>query len=105
MHAVDRLIADLPTGTQFWMIFCLRHVLPVDVVSYALGLVNGISFRVYTLASVLGVIWFSFVFAYAGEAFFTGDVFLMMELGLASLFVFGATWYIVRRKRRHTVAD
>ncbi len=50
----------------FWSVVILRMVVPVDILSYALGLFSVIGWKKYTLATALGVTPFAFVFAYAG---------------------------------------
>jgi len=48
----------------FWTIVLLRMIIPVDILSYALGLFADVSFRTYVLATFIGVSPFAFVFAY-----------------------------------------
>lgn len=56
----------LPARNIFWTVVILRMTVPVDVLSYALGLFSPIGWREYFLATLIGVTPFSFVFAYAG---------------------------------------
>lgn len=98
LEKIDAFVASVPERRQFWFILIVRHVLPVDVVSYALGLVPSIRFTTYFFASVLGVLWFSFAFAYVGEAFFTGSYFVLFEIVLASLGVLAIAWYVLQYK-------
>ena len=96
LSAVDTLIEKMPQRSHFWFIVLLRVTLPVDLVSYALGLVKNLSFASYIAATAVGVSWFSFAFAYLGDAFFTGDTIVFLELALASSMVFGTAWYLLR---------
>jgi uncharacterized membrane protein YdjX (TVP38/TMEM64 family) len=73
-------------GSGFWNVVFLRMILPVDVLSYALGLFSRIGFWTYALATFIGVIPFAFVFAYLGEVPYfyqviAGLVFLIVFLG------------------------
>ncbi len=97
---LDRLeaVAEKVTPrTQFWGIVLLRHLVPVDVLSYALGLIPSVSFGTYLAATVVGVTWFSFAFAYVGDALVTQNLYLLVTLGGASLAVFTIGWYLLRR--------
>jgi uncharacterized membrane protein YdjX (TVP38/TMEM64 family) len=96
LHKIDRLLQGMPERTHFWFIILLRLTLPVDLVSYALGLVKNLSFSSYIAATFVGVIWFSFAFAYLGDAFFEGNIIVFVELVLASCMVFGIAWYFLR---------
>tara|TARA_Y100000034_G_scaffold46233_1_gene56878 strand:- start:23698 stop:24315 length:618 start_codon:yes stop_codon:yes gene_type:complete len=57
----------IPDENIFWSIVFLRMILPVDLLSYALGIFSKISIRDYLLATIIGVAPFAFVFAYLGE--------------------------------------
>jgi uncharacterized membrane protein YdjX (TVP38/TMEM64 family) len=50
----------------FFTVVLLRMSVPVDVLSYALGLFSSMSAKTYLLATTIGVIPFAFVFAYTG---------------------------------------
>ncbi|MBT96749.1 MAG: VTT domain-containing protein [Candidatus Pacearchaeota archaeon] len=57
----------IPDENIFWSIVFLRMILPVDLLSYALGIFSKINTRDYLLATIIGVAPFAFVFAYLGE--------------------------------------
>ncbi len=76
-------------------------VIPVDVLSYVLGLVSTVSLFEYTYTTLIGVSWFSFVFAYSGDALSTRNYVLLGSIGVASVFILLiATRYIRGRMRR-----
>jgi len=56
----------VPEKNIFWSIVLLRMLIPVDVLSYVLGLFTKIAWRTYALASLIGIIPFAFIFAYIG---------------------------------------
>lgn len=56
----------IPTGNLFWSVVVLRMLVPVDLLSYALGLFTEMPRRRYMLATLIGVAPFGFVFAYVG---------------------------------------
>jgi len=66
LDAVDRLADKVPADLGFGGIVMLRLILPVDVVSFALGLVKRLTFRTYAAASLTGILPFAFVWSYAG---------------------------------------
>lgn len=55
----------LPRRRMFWSVVFLRMALPVDILSYALGLLSPMRFSSYLLATLIGVSPFSFIFSYA----------------------------------------
>jgi len=61
-HLEDRI----PKKHLFWTIVLLRMTVPVDVLSYALGLFSRMKSAPYFFATLIGVAPFAFVFAYAG---------------------------------------
>jgi len=66
LSAVDRLEQKIPKDIGFAGIIILRLILPVDVTSFALGLLKHLKFSTYTIASLIGIIPFAFVWSYAG---------------------------------------
>ncbi|PIQ75834.1 hypothetical protein COU78_00495 [Candidatus Peregrinibacteria bacterium CG10_big_fil_rev_8_21_14_0_10_49_24] len=66
LEIVDRLEQKIPKDIGFAGIVILRMILPVDVTSFALGLLKHLSFSTYAIASLIGIIPFAFVWSYAG---------------------------------------
>lgn len=89
---------DLETG--FMLIVVLRMLLPVDILSYALGLVSTVSLRIYVLATMIGIFWFSFAFAYGGKALVDHDYVLLSSIGVASVVILGFSWWYIRNGTR-----
>ncbi len=58
---------------EFLTVLLLRVMLPVDVISYAVGLFTVMRFKKYLLATVIGITPFSFIYSYGGEAILMGD--------------------------------
>ncbi len=100
LDTIGRLESTIPVHAHFALIVALRLVVPVDVLSYALGIFSTVSLSRYTLASFLGISWFSFIFAYMGDAFAHGKTVLLWVCGVASFFVvLTALWYLTRVKK------
>ena len=84
----------------FWMVF-LRMVLPVDVLSYALGFFSTVRFVPYTIATVIGVIPFSLIWSYGGHALIEKNYTMLAIAAVAGLALFGCALYIYSRHKRH----
>ncbi|HVL56508.1 MAG TPA: VTT domain-containing protein [Burkholderiaceae bacterium] len=72
LEAVDRLERKIPRDVGFGGIVILRMIFPVDVISFALGLLRELRFSTYAVASLIGILPFSFVWSYAGGELGTG---------------------------------
>ena len=77
-------------GNSFWSVVFLRMIVPVDVLSYGLGLFSRIDFWKYSLATFIGVIPFAFTFAYLGKMpyFYLLILGLGFLIGILSLLIF-----------------
>lgn len=65
LEKIQRIENIIPKSNIFVSILLLRMTLPVDVLSYALGLFSSVSFRLYFIATIIGVTPFAFFFSYA----------------------------------------
>jgi uncharacterized membrane protein YdjX (TVP38/TMEM64 family) len=76
-----------------WLIFFSRllPVLPFDVMSYGAGMVR-LSFRVYAIATLLGMIPSTFLLSYAGQSMTTTLPQAIAVGGLLVLFLVGLPW-------------
>ena len=63
---MQRIENYLPKENVFWTIVLLRITIPADILSYALGLFSKISLARYTLATLIGIIPFAFIYSYIG---------------------------------------
>jgi len=82
-------------GNSFWSIIFLRMIVPVDVLSYALGLFSKVGFWTYALATVIGVIPFAFVFAYLGEVHY------IYQIIFGFIFLIGFLGYLIFKEIRN----
>lgn len=76
----------------FWTIVFLRVILPVDVLSYALGLFSKVKSTTFFLATLVGITPFAFVFSYAGELSVRLQIIIFTEI----VAIFGI-FYIINR--------
>ncbi|MAH07262.1 hypothetical protein CMI38_03375 [Candidatus Pacearchaeota archaeon] len=63
---IEKIEKMIPEENLFWSIVFLRMSVPVDILSYVLGLFSHVKFRTYMLASLIGIIPFAFLFSYLG---------------------------------------
>jgi uncharacterized membrane protein YdjX (TVP38/TMEM64 family) len=93
LDKIERIERKVPKENLFWSIVFLRMSIPVDVLSYVLGLFSHVSFRTYMLASLIGIIPFAFVFSYLGTL---GIYYQLLALLIALVIILGGV--LVRKK-------
>ncbi len=81
---IERFENVIPPKHVFWTIILLRLSLPVDLLSYALGLLTKIPFKIFISATVVGLTPFAFLFAYA----FNLPTSYLVVVGVLGLIVF-----------------
>lgn len=64
MEKAQKVAYAISGGNLFWSIVFLRIILPVDILSYAIGLFVRVPLRTYALATLVGVAPFAFIFSY-----------------------------------------
>ena len=100
LEAIDRLEDKVPPDIGFGGIVVLRMILPTDIVSFALGLLKRLRFRIYAAASLVGILPFSFAWSYAGGQLGAGRI-LSLALTAAALvalvMVIRRLWWSRRR--------
>lgn len=74
IQKIDRFSRRLPRQNLFFSVIVLRMLIPVDILSYALGLLTPMSFWSYALATLIGVSPFAFIFAYATDLSLTFQI-------------------------------
>ena len=73
-------------------------IIPVDILSYALGFFSTVSLTEYTFATIIGVSYFSFVFSYLGAAAIEDNILLFVGVAVFSLCILGLGWWYVIQK-------
>ncbi|MCH8945943.1 MAG: TVP38/TMEM64 family protein [Nanoarchaeota archaeon] len=66
LKQINKLESKIPRENLFIDIVLLRTIIPVDILSYALGLFSKVDFKTYALATMIGIIPFTIVFSYLG---------------------------------------
>lgn len=83
---------------SFWSVVILRLLMPVDILSYALGLFSLLSFRRYMLATLIGITPFAFIFSYTGQALISGQYVNVVAFGLVSMAILFVLWKIIKKR-------
>ena len=65
---MEKIARLFPEHHLFWGVVFMRAVLPVDIVSYALGVLNLMRFWPYVVATLVGITPFAFAFSYLADA-------------------------------------
>jgi len=99
LRRINEYEKKIPEKLEFLSIVLLRMVVPVDLLSYALGFFSNISFARYTMATIIGITPFAVVFAYGGSALFDGKYFITAALAAVTLLVFSIGYYLFNNKR------
>jgi len=63
---INKIESKIPKENLFWDIVLLRVIIPVDILSYALGLFSKVDFKTYALATMIGIIPFTIILSYLG---------------------------------------
>lgn len=98
LNEIEKYEKKVPERLGFLTLVLLRMVIPVDALSYAIGLVSSIRFWPYTMATFIGITPFSFIFAYGGSAFFEGKFIALLFLVGVGVALFSVVWYTVRKQ-------
>lgn len=80
LHKLDQWEKRIPTDVTFLGIVLIRMIFPVEIPSFALGLFKNLSFKIYALASLIGILPFAYVMVAMGGAVATGQWFLLLLL-------------------------
>jgi uncharacterized membrane protein YdjX (TVP38/TMEM64 family) len=99
IQKVERYERQIPERHVFlWLVF-LRILIPVDVLSYAIGLASTVRFPVYILSTVIGVTPFSFIWVYGGHAILEKNYTILFIATILGLLLFSVAVYGYWRQR------
>ncbi len=103
LKTVERYESRIPGNLTFWGLVFLRMIIPVDILSYVVGFVSSMSVFKYTIATIIGIAPFSFLFSYGGVAFAQENYKNLLILASLAVVVFIlATYYFFRETKLHT---
>ena len=93
LEKLEKIEKSLPERNIFWVVVLLRMTVPVDVLSYALGLFSNMTTTSYFFATLLGVAPFAFIFSYTGTLSLGTQIITLIEFTFIISLI-----YIVRNK-------
>ena len=79
LEKISRYEKILGNKYVFWNIVFLRIMIPVDILSYAIGLFTSVKLSIYSLATLIGVSPFAFLLAYSA------NFPLLLQIGVGAL--------------------
>ena len=82
LEKINKLESKIPKENLFLDIVLLRMIIPVDILSYALGLFSKVKFKTYFLATIIGLIPFAFAFSFLGTVPFYYQLIGFFVIGL-----------------------
>ncbi len=100
MSRIEKYERYIPEKHIFlWLVF-LRMIVPVDILSYVIGFTKRIKFPVYVLSTFIGIIPFSFIWAYGGYSLIEKDYIMFSifsGIGILLFFVSLVYYYLSQR--------
>lgn len=90
MESMQRLETTIGDNNVFVTALLLRMIVPVDILSYALGLFSTIRFVPYTIATTIGIVPFVIFFSYAIQ------ISIYYQVAIATIIIC-TVLYILRR--------
>ena len=94
LESINNIEKRIPEDNLFWSIVFLRMVVPVDFLSYLLGLFSHIKYKTYFWATLIGVTPFAFILAYLGTL---PLVYQIITFTIAAIFIL--VGLLIYRKR------
>jgi len=90
----------IPQEHIFTAVVLLRIFIPVDILSYAIGLVSSISLFRYILATAIGITPFSFIWSFAGEAAISKEYLHLAIIAGVGLIIALFAFYFLKKQNR-----
>jgi len=87
LRSIESFERKIPEDRIFYMVLLLRMVIPVDILSYVLGLFSKIRFWPYVVATFIGIIPPAFLLAYLGSINYFYQIIIFLAVGIIFLMV------------------
>ncbi|MEK6914051.1 MAG: VTT domain-containing protein [Nanoarchaeota archaeon] len=106
LEEIQKYEKVLPEGNVFWVIVLIRIALPVDVLSYVLGLFEKIKFQTFAFATLLGLIPGAFALSYVGslEPKYQVIAFIMAVLVILIGYGIDVRYKIYKKRKQEALA-
>jgi uncharacterized membrane protein YdjX (TVP38/TMEM64 family) len=95
LKKIESYESRIPKSTEFLTLILMRMIIPVDVLSYAVGFVSNMKLRTYTIATIIGITPFAFVFSFGGSAFFSGQYSVLLFIVGFGVALFALVWHVL----------
>lgn len=92
LKLIEATSTKLPQKYTLLILILLRMFIPVDILSYVLGLFSTIDQKTYYIGTAIGIVPFAFVFSYFGTVSYHYQIIIM---GI-TIFAIGTYWSIIR---------
>jgi len=90
IESLERIEQRLPKHLDFGVLLLLRTFIPVDILSYAVGLLSQIDFKKYVVATGLGITPLAFILSYGPDALTGGNPWLLFSFFVLLFVILGA---------------
>lgn len=94
---LDKYHKYIPEDIDFFWVVFLRMIIPVDILSYLIGLFTKMDGVKYFWASLIGIIPFCFIFAYGYEIVFLKNIPALIFTAIFILAISFFVWYFHRK--------
>ncbi|MDD2766600.1 MAG: VTT domain-containing protein [Candidatus Moranbacteria bacterium] len=98
LEKITNFEKQLSQKNIFWTIVFLRMIVPVDVLSYGIGLFSSLSHRLFFLSTLIGVTPFAILFSYAGTLPIGSQMIVLVEIGAFLMVVYMIRQSIIQKK-------
>lgn len=93
---IKKIESLIPERNIFLGVVLLRIAIPVDILSYVLGMFTRIKWRTYTLATIIGITPLAFLFAFIGKVPFVYQILAALIAGIILILI---VIYSITRKK------
>ncbi len=97
IEKIQEIEAKIPREHLFWSVVLMRIIIPVDILSYALGIFTKMKARSYIIATIIGISPFAFLLAYLGTIPINYQILLFFIAGV--LILIGWIIKLIYKKR------
>ncbi|PIO08689.1 hypothetical protein COU59_00475 [Candidatus Pacearchaeota archaeon CG10_big_fil_rev_8_21_14_0_10_34_12] len=97
LKEIYKFESKIPKENLFMDLVLLRMIIPVDILSYALGLFSKVNFKIYSLTTLIGILPFTFIFSYLGTITLKYQI-----IGFAAVVILVAIMHIIWETKKQS---